>query len=186
MWVTEFKRTAGDRKSIAFSPWQFSFILFTFESVIALQYCLSFCSTTQWISYMCTYSSSPVVLVVKNPPANARDGRDVSSIPGLARSPRIGNGNPLQYSCWKIPWSLESGGLPPMGSQRGGHDWGTEHTHLLPLGCPTFPLNPSRSSQRIELSSLCYTAAFHQLSLLHMVVDVCICEPWPFRCSSWI
>ena len=33
---------------------------------------------------------------VKNPPANAED---VGSIPGLARSPREGNGNPLQYSC---------------------------------------------------------------------------------------
>ena len=36
--------------------------------------------------------------VVKNPPANAGD-RDVCSIPGSLRSPRIGNGNPLQYSC---------------------------------------------------------------------------------------
>ena len=40
-------------------------------------------------------------LVVKNPPANAGDVRDVSSIPGLGRSPRGGNGNPLQYSCLK-------------------------------------------------------------------------------------
>ena len=32
--------------------------------------------------------------MAKNPPANARDA---SSVPGLARSPRGGNGNPLQY-----------------------------------------------------------------------------------------
>ena len=32
-------------------------------------------------------------------PANAGDARDVGSIPGLGRSPGIGNGNPLQYSC---------------------------------------------------------------------------------------
>ena len=32
---------------------------------------------------------------VKNPPANAGD---TSSIPGLGRSPEVGNGNPLQYS----------------------------------------------------------------------------------------
>ena len=37
-------------------------------------------------------------LVVKNPPANAGDRRDVGSIPGLGRSPRVGHGNPLQYS----------------------------------------------------------------------------------------
>ena len=34
--------------------------------------------------------------VVKNLPANAGD---VGSIPGLGRSPGVGNGNPLQYSC---------------------------------------------------------------------------------------
>ena len=38
-------------------------------------------------------------LVVKNPPANAGELRDASSIPGLGRSPEGGNGNPLQYSC---------------------------------------------------------------------------------------
>ena len=37
--------------------------------------------------------------VVKNPPANAGDIRDAVSIPGSGRSPGIGNGNPLQYSC---------------------------------------------------------------------------------------
>ena len=36
--------------------------------------------------------------VVKNPPANAGGIRDVGSIPGLGRSPGVGNGNPLQYS----------------------------------------------------------------------------------------
>ena len=37
--------------------------------------------------------------VVKNPPACARDTRDVGSIPGPGRSPGGGHGNPLQYSC---------------------------------------------------------------------------------------
>ena len=41
--------------------------------------------------------------VVKNPPANAEDARDVGLIPGLGRSPGEGNGNPLQYSCLGIP-----------------------------------------------------------------------------------
>ena len=40
-----------------------------------------------------------MVLVVKNPPANAGDIRDLGSIPGSGRSPGGGNGNPLQYSC---------------------------------------------------------------------------------------
>ena len=46
---------------------------------------------------------SVVVLGVKNPPANAGDIRDIGSIPGLARSPGGGNGNPLQYSCLENP-----------------------------------------------------------------------------------
>ena len=41
--------------------------------------------------------ASQVVLVVKNPPTNAGDTEDTGSIPGLARSPGGGNGNPLLY-----------------------------------------------------------------------------------------
>ena len=39
-----------------------------------------------------------MVLVVKNPPANAGDVRDTGLIPGLGRSPGEGNGYPLHYS----------------------------------------------------------------------------------------
>ena len=41
--------------------------------------------------------------VVKNPPANAEDARDMGSIPGLGRSPGVGNINPLQFSCLENP-----------------------------------------------------------------------------------
>ena len=37
--------------------------------------------------------------VAKNLPPNAGDARDSGSIPGSGRSPGVGNGNPLQYSC---------------------------------------------------------------------------------------
>ena len=40
----------------------------------------------------------PVDSVVKDPPTNAGDSRDVGSIPESGRSPGGGNGNPLQYS----------------------------------------------------------------------------------------
>ena len=43
--------------------------------------------------------ASQVAPVVKNLPANAGDKRDMVSIPRSGRSPGIGNGNPLQYSC---------------------------------------------------------------------------------------
>ena len=35
----------------------------------------------------------------KKPPANAGDARDMSSIHGLKRPPREGNGNLIQYPC---------------------------------------------------------------------------------------
>ena len=37
--------------------------------------------------------------MVKNPPANAGEKRDMGSIPGSGRSPGGGHGNPFQYSC---------------------------------------------------------------------------------------
>ena len=43
--------------------------------------------------------ASQEVLVVKNPPANARDVRIAGSIPGSRRSPGGEQGNPLQCSC---------------------------------------------------------------------------------------
>ena len=44
-----------------------------------------------------------MVLVVKNPPANAGDIRDAGSVPGSGRSPGGGHGNPVQYSCLENP-----------------------------------------------------------------------------------
>ena len=60
--------------------------------------------------------------MLTNPPASAGDIGDVGLTPGLGRSPGVGNGNPLQYSCLEIPWTEEPGGLQSMGSQRVRHD----------------------------------------------------------------
>ena len=37
--------------------------------------------------------------VVKNLPAKAEDTRDAGSVSGSGKSPGVGTGNPLQYSC---------------------------------------------------------------------------------------
>ena len=58
--------------------------------------------------------SFPGGLVVRNLPAKAGD---LSSIPGLGRSPGGGNGNPLQYSCLDNPWTEEPGRLQSKGLQ---------------------------------------------------------------------
>ena len=44
----------------------------------------------------------PDISVVKNPPANAGD---LGLIPWLERCPGEGNGNPLQFLAWEIPWA---------------------------------------------------------------------------------
>ena len=50
--------------------------------------------------------------VVKNLRANTGDRRDSGSIPGSGRSPGIGNGNPLQYSCLENPMDRGAWGGP--------------------------------------------------------------------------
>jgi len=44
-----------------------------------------------------------VVLVLKNPSANAGELRDMGSTPGLGRSLGGGHGNSLQYFCLENP-----------------------------------------------------------------------------------
>ena len=44
-----------------------------------------------------------MALVIKNLSVSAGVARDVSSISGFGRASGKGNGNPLQYSCWKSP-----------------------------------------------------------------------------------
>ena len=46
--------------------------------------------------------------MVKNPPANAADVGDACLIPGSARSPGGGHGNPLQHSCLENPMDREA------------------------------------------------------------------------------
>ena len=73
---------------------------------------------TQIPASMGIVRDSQVALVVKNPPGNARDIRDVGSIPGSKRSPGDGNGNPLQYSCLGNAMDRGPGRLQPMESQK--------------------------------------------------------------------
>ena len=63
-----------------------------------------------------------MALVVKNPPANAGDIRDVGSILGSGRSPRGGHGNPLQYSCLEHPHGQRRLAATVHRTQRVGHN----------------------------------------------------------------
>ena len=65
--------------------------------------------------------ASQVVLVVKNPSANAGDIRDMSLIPGLGRAPGAG-GNSLQYACLENPMDRGARQATVAGSQSVRHD----------------------------------------------------------------
>ena len=66
------------------------------------------------------FYTSQMVLVIKNPLANAGNAGSIS-----------GSGDPLEEGMathssilfWRIPWTEEPGGLQSMGSQRVRHDW---------------------------------------------------------------
>ena len=67
-------------------------------------------------------SSTQVVLVVNNPPANVGDSKEVGLIPGSGRFPGGENGNPLQYSCLgnsmnKGDWQATVHGVPKSWTQ---------------------------------------------------------------------
>ena len=65
--------------------------------------------------------------MVKNPPANTGDTRDVGSIPGsdpwVKKSPwrRKEMATHSSILAWEIPWTEEPDGLQSMGSQRVRH-----------------------------------------------------------------
>ena len=75
-------------------------------------------------------------IVVKNPPANEGDARDVGSIPGLGRLPGEGNGNPLQYSWLGNPMDCSLPGSSVHGCSR------QEYWSGLPFPSPVDLSNP--------------------------------------------
>ena len=68
------------------------------------------------LSYLICPQGLPRWLSSKESICNAGTIGDLGSIPGSGRSPGGGHGNPLQYSCLRIPWTKEPGGLQSMGS----------------------------------------------------------------------
>ena len=103
-----------------------------------------------WSNLILPSLGFPCGTMLKNPPANGGDARDEGSIPGWGRSPEVGNGNPLQYSCLENPmdrgaWQAIVHGV---GKSRTGlsvcaractcahkHTHTHTHIHVLPKAC---------------------------------------------------
>ena len=90
--------------------------------------------------------------VVKPLPASAGDARDAGSIPGSARPPGEGDGNPLQYSCLRYPldrraWraTVHRATESVTTEHVGTHDWGLSSS-LLSLDLHGSPLEKFSSS----------------------------------------
>ena len=77
----------------------------------------------------CCLLGFPGNTVIENPSAKAGDAGSMGSIPGSGRSPWVGNGNPVQYSCAENPMDKGAWRFHSLGLQRVGHDWVPEHAH---------------------------------------------------------
>ena len=112
---------------------------------------LPFCNYATSVSRKCSFISEPtswgrkvsgliycicmqVALVVKDPPADAGDLRDM----GLGWEK--GMAAHSSFVAWRIPLTEQPGGLQSMGSRRTGHDWSNlacMHAHIVP-SCSLF------------------------------------------------
>ena len=84
-----------------------------------------------WSHWAHSQRTHQVVPVVKNTSANLGD---LHSTPGWGRSPREGNGNPLQYSCQENSMNRRTWWASVHGFTKSRHNWGTNthaHTHSL-------------------------------------------------------
>ena len=58
----------------------------------------------------------------KESTCQCRDAKDAGLVPGLGRSPGVGNGDPLQYSCLENPINRGAWWATVHASQGVGHD----------------------------------------------------------------
>ena len=101
----------------------------------------------------------PCGAVIRNPPVNAKYARDTGSIPGLGRSPGLGNGNPIQYSCLKNPMERRSW-------------WATVHRNSLVTQMVKNP--PAVQETQVGLLGLEYTLEDYMATLQYS----CLENPW--------
>ena len=84
----------------------------------------------------CVLWASQVVLVVKNPGADARDIRDTGLSLGWEDPLEKGTATHSRILAWRVPWREEPGRLQSIRSQRVGRNLAhtRTHTHTLSVG----------------------------------------------------
>ena len=109
--------------------------------------------------------------MVKNLLANVEDARDVGSIPGLGRSPGVGNDNPLQYSCLENPmargaWGAtvcRGKGLDTTEVKQASRRWRQLTVHHPDSRIPS---NSGSSTVRASVLTMGYRTAINKQELL--------------------
>ena len=113
------------------------------SSVVPFSSCLqSFPTSGSFLmsQFFASGGQSPGGAVVKNRPAKVGDKRDTGSIPGLARSPGEGNGNPLQHSCLENSmdrgaWQATVHGVKKSQTQLNTHASISTYIHIFATFC---------------------------------------------------
>ena len=78
-----------------------------------------FAKNQTWLSNW----ASQVALIVKNPPANVGERREVGWILGWKDSLEEGMATHSSILAWRIPWTEKPGSLQSIELHRAGHDW---------------------------------------------------------------
>ena len=121
-----------------------------------------------WTSDLALVPISQVGLVVKNVSANAGD---VNSIPGLGRSPGVGNGDPLLYSCLGNPMDRGAWQVTVHGTTESREQL---NTHTYPY--PTCRSSVKILSKRGILTQFSFLSVQKRLPQVYMVTVPC-CSP---------
>ena len=113
--------------------------------------------------------------VVKKLLVNPGAAGEAGSTPGLRRSPGGGNGHPLEYSCWEIPWTEKPGGLQSTVSQRVWYYWSTEDACMTPFRIWPQPTFTALSSHSLPPCLLLGSFSVPLISLLLLLLGLHIC-----------
>ena len=86
--------------------------------------------------------------MVKNLPARARDA---GSLPGSGRSPGVGNGNPLQYSCLENPMGRGAWWTTVHGVAKSQSQLSMSPSLLIEILLERNPLNKNKSHKKCDI-----------------------------------